>query len=86
LQGRLKIAEEELQKLKIKNIADAKLIKGLTMEKITLVTKVRDRDEELRGKAKLLEVRIWLSLNTSNIVAHFATEYARRSYVARLTA
>jgi hypothetical protein len=57
LQSRLKIAEEELQRLTARTKADARLIKELTVEKTYLMTKVKDRDEELRGKAKLLEVR-----------------------------
>jgi hypothetical protein len=58
LQSRLKVAEEELDKLRIKSKADTKLIKDLYAERAVLQTKVKDRDEELRGKAKLLEVCI----------------------------
>ncbi|KAI9733202.1 MAG: hypothetical protein M1818_007320 [Claussenomyces sp. TS43310] len=55
LQSRLKVAEEEIQRSRLKIKSDAKLIKELSTERILLNTKVRDRDEELKGKAKLLE-------------------------------
>jgi hypothetical protein len=56
LQLRLRTAEGELEKLRFKTKSDAKLIRDLSSERVVLLTKVRDRDEELRGKAKLLEV------------------------------
>jgi uncharacterized protein involved in exopolysaccharide biosynthesis len=56
LQSRLKVAEDELDKLRLKSKIDTKAIKDLTIERAALITKVKDRDEELRGKAKLLEV------------------------------
>jgi Autophagy protein 16 (ATG16) len=56
LQLRLKMAEDELEKLKLKNKSDAKLIGDLSSERVILLTKVKDRDEELKGKTKLLEV------------------------------
>lgn len=55
-QSRLKAAENELDKLRLKHKADSKLIKELYAERAILQTKVKDRDEELKGKAKLLEV------------------------------
>ncbi|CAK7263843.1 autophagy protein 16, interacts with Atg12p-Atg5p [Sporothrix epigloea] len=54
-QSRLKAAEEELETLRAKTRNDAKTIRTLTVERNTLATKVRDRDEELRGKSKLVE-------------------------------
>lgn len=57
LQSRLKLAEEEMEKLRAKSITDSKLIKDLTVERSVLRTKVKDRDSELKGKTKLVEVR-----------------------------
>jgi hypothetical protein len=56
LQSRLKVAEDELDKLRLKSKLDTKAIKDLTIERAALIIKVKDRDEELKGKAKLLEV------------------------------
>ena len=56
LQTRLQTAEGELELLRAKTKSDTKTIRTLTNERNTLVTKVRDRDEELRGKSKLVEV------------------------------
>ena len=58
METRLQSAVEELQKLKIQCSLDSKLIGELSKEKATLSTGMRDRDEELRGKAKLLEVGV----------------------------
>ena len=58
METRLQSATEELQKLKIQSSLDKKRIGELSKEKATLTTGMRDRDEELRGKAKLLEVRV----------------------------
>jgi hypothetical protein len=56
LQARIKAAETELVKLRAKTKSDTKTIEDLTKERLVLVQKVRDRDEELRGKARFLEV------------------------------
>ncbi len=58
METRLQSVTEELQKLKIQSSLDKKRIGELAKEKATLTTGMRDRDEELRGKAKLLEVRV----------------------------
>ncbi|PMD21817.1 autophagy protein 16 [Hyaloscypha hepaticicola] len=55
LQGRTKIAEAELVKLKAKSKSDGKLIEDLSKERAFLSQKLKDRDEELRGKTKLLD-------------------------------
>lgn len=55
-QSRLKVAEEELETLRTRTKNDARSIRSLTAERNTLQVKVRDRDEELRGKSKLVEV------------------------------
>ncbi|KAL8371265.1 hypothetical protein RB595_001213 [Gaeumannomyces hyphopodioides] len=55
LQSRVKTAEGELERLRSRTSDDAKAIRQLTSERNVLATKVRDRDEELRGKSKLVE-------------------------------
>lgn len=57
LQARTKIAEAELVRLKAKSKSEGKLIEDLSKERAFLTQKLKDRDEELRGKAKLLDVR-----------------------------
>ena len=56
MQARLQILTEELQNLKMQAKVDGKRINDLTTERTALVIRIRDRDEELRGKAKLLVV------------------------------
>ena len=58
MQSRLDSLSEELQKLKLKTQLDSKRIKDLHVEKTALTTRMKDQDEELKGKAKLLEVRL----------------------------
>lgn len=62
LQSRLKAAEEELETLRSKTKNDTRSIRSLTSERNMLLTKVKDRDEELRGKSKLVEVRNYLHI------------------------
>ena len=61
METRLQAVTEELQKLKIQSSLDSKRISELTKERASLTTGMRDRDEELKGKAKLLEVRIQIN-------------------------
>lgn len=56
LQTRLKSAEDSRDELRVRVKADEKLIKQLQAERSILSVKVRDRDEELQGKAQLLVV------------------------------
>ena len=56
METRLNSVTEELQKLKIQSSIDSKRLRDLSKERAALTTGMRDRDEELRGKAKLLEV------------------------------
>jgi hypothetical protein len=56
LQSRIRAAEAELLKLRAKSKSDTKAIEDLSKERIILARKVKDRDEELRGKTKLLGV------------------------------
>jgi hypothetical protein len=62
LQSRLKLAEEGLQGIQARAKADSKTIKELSAERAILLVKVKDRDEELRGKAQLLVVFIILEI------------------------
>ena len=56
LQGRLTSLTEDLDKLHLKSKSEGKRVGELLAERQNLAVKLRDRDEELRGKAKLLEV------------------------------
>ena len=56
LQARLTARTEESERLKGVSQLNAKRVQELSAERNTLHTRVRDRDEELREKAKLLEV------------------------------
>ena len=58
LQSRLDNLSEELQILKLQTQLDSKRIKDLHVEKTALTTRMKDQDEELKGKAKLLEVSL----------------------------
>ena len=60
MQSHLDALSEELQKLKLQTQFDNKRIKELNAERTALMTRMRDQDEELKGKAKLLEVRYYL--------------------------
>lgn len=56
LQTRLKSAERTRDELRARVKADERLIKQLQGDKAILSVRVRDRDEELRGKTQLLVV------------------------------
>lgn len=55
LKSRLDATSRELEVLKAKARADSKSIAQLRSSLSQLTIKLRDRDEELRGKAKLIE-------------------------------
>ncbi|KAL8801374.1 MAG: hypothetical protein Q9182_004488 [Xanthomendoza sp. 2 TL-2023] len=55
LQSRLQDVSSSLQKSKSQSVIDKKRLDELTSERAALTLRLRDRDEELRGKAKLLE-------------------------------
>lgn len=57
LQDRLSRTTTDLEKLKKKSIQDGRRIAALEGERTHLQLRLKDRDEELRGKAKLLDVR-----------------------------
>ncbi|TVY18412.1 Autophagy protein 16 [Lachnellula arida] len=54
IQSRIKVADAELARLRAKSKADGKLIDELSRERGSLAQKLKDKEEELRGKAKLL--------------------------------
>jgi hypothetical protein len=58
LQSRLKNAESEVVRLRTKTKQDAKTLDTLNRERTLLSQRTRDRDEELKGKAKLLDVGV----------------------------
>ena len=58
IQLQLQRLTEETKKLRLRSKADNRRISELVSEKTHLATRMRDRDEELRGKAKLLEVSL----------------------------
>ncbi|KAL9131825.1 MAG: hypothetical protein Q9217_000352 [Psora testacea] len=72
LEKKLESVTEELQKFKKQTNFDNKRIKELTKEKATLTRALGDRDEEIKGKAKLLEdvhdetVSLTLQLNMAD--------------------
>ena len=57
LQVDLEASNTEIQRLHTQARADGKRIGDLTLENTALVVKLQDRVEELKGKAKLLEVK-----------------------------
>ena len=71
LEAKLQSVTDEYNKLKVHTSLDAKCIRDLMREKSALPTGMRDRDEELKGKSKLLEdlhdetVSLTLQLNVT---------------------
>ncbi|KAH6723902.1 autophagy-related protein 16 [Leptodontidium sp. 2 PMI_412] len=55
LQARIKSAEAELVKLRAKSKAETKQIEELSRDRAYLAQRLKDRDEELKGKTKLLD-------------------------------
>jgi len=53
-QHRLEVAEQELSRLRAKTAADSKAIRELTADRKALTIKLRDREEELRAKTKMI--------------------------------
>lgn len=56
IQLQLQSLNEETKKLRLRSKADGRRINELVSERTHLTTRRKDQDEELRGKAKLLEV------------------------------
>ncbi|RKL47424.1 hypothetical protein BFJ72_g2415 [Fusarium proliferatum] len=67
---RLRTSEEELMQLRAKHKADTKSIRDLTADRNSLITKLKDREYELREKRKLLEVRVAQMVRFIVIVTH----------------
>lgn len=55
-ENRLRAAEVESSRLRTQSKSDARSIEGLTADKASLTTRLKDREHELREKRKLLEV------------------------------
>lgn len=60
IQERLDQTNAQLEKLRKKNAHDSRRLNALDQERLQLQLRLKDRDEELRQKAKLLEVGLWL--------------------------
>lgn len=65
LQERLNRATAELDKLKAQAQRDQRRIATLENERAHLQLRLKDRDEELREKAKLLDVRVHFTTHSS---------------------
>ena len=55
LEAKLQSTTDELQKLKIASNLESQRVSDLNRERDQLVRRVKDRDEEIRGKTKLLD-------------------------------
>lgn len=77
LEDRLARTTAELEKLKKKSTQDARRIAVLESERAHLQTRLRDRDEELRGKAKLLD-SVQDELASLNLQLNMAEERSER--------
>lgn len=64
MQAQLQSLNEEVAELRTQSQVDKKRIEDLGLEKTNLVKRMRDLDEELKGKTKLLEVCFYLYLST----------------------
>lgn len=60
MQVQLQSLNEEVVELRAQSQVDKRRIKELGVEKTNLMKRMRDLDEELKGKAKLLEVCLFL--------------------------
>lgn len=68
MQVQLQSLNEEVAELRAQSQVDKRRIRELGVEKTNLVKRMRDLDEELKGKAKLLEV-CFFYLNKSSILS-----------------
>lgn len=59
---RLRTAEEELDRLRVRTRQDSRSIQDLTGERTALAMKVNDKEYELREKRKLVEVKLGILL------------------------
>jgi chromosome segregation ATPase len=77
LQTRLDHATKELEKIKSRSKVDNRRITQLTYELNQLSVRVRDRDEESRGKAKLLD-NVQDEVVTLNLQLNMADDEVRK--------
>lgn len=54
-EARLRTAEQELGKLRTKAKDDSRALKNLTAERALLITRLKDKEHEIREKRKLIE-------------------------------
>ncbi|KAL2367064.1 hypothetical protein RJZ57_008606, partial [Blastomyces gilchristii] len=77
LADKLAKTSAELDKLRRKTNGDARRIEALVAERALLLTRVKDRDEELRGKAKLLD-NVQTELVSLNLQFNMAEERSKK--------
>ncbi|PGH02296.1 hypothetical protein GX51_04737 [Blastomyces parvus] len=77
LETKLAKTSAELDKLRRRTNADARKIEALVAERALLLTRVKDRDEELRGKAKLLD-NVQTELVSLNLQFNMAEDRSKR--------
>lgn len=75
MQAQLQNLKKEVAELRAQSQVDKKRIRELGVEKTNLVKRMKDLDEELKGKAKLLEVFWPIRLNCSQST-HVFTAYS----------
>lgn len=72
MEAQLQSLSEEVAELRAQSKVDKKRIGELGVEKTNLVKRMRDLNEELKGKAKLLEVCFdYATLNCSRVLTIF---------------
>lgn len=74
MQAQLQSLNEEVAELRAQSQVDKRRIRELGVEKTNLVKRMRDLDEELKGKAKLLEA-CFLPLNCSQLLTFFFSQH-----------
>ena len=84
LQGRLARVTAELEKLRKRNTHDSRRIHAYGGEVAHLQLRLKDRDEELRGKAKLLDVcyrSLSPSVSVCSVTDPIALGFPRRASI-----
>ncbi|RMZ76306.1 hypothetical protein DV738_g5015, partial [Chaetothyriales sp. CBS 135597] len=77
LQRRLELLTSDLDSLKVRSRKEAKKLAQTSVQVAHLTTKLRDRDEELKGKAKLVE-QVQDENVTLNLQLNVAEERAQK--------
>lgn len=80
LKLRVTAAEKELVMLRAKTKSDTKAIEDLTKERALLAQKVKDRDEELKGKTKFIMVRRIPCAFDGKVLTNYRTRKTRSPY------